>query len=199
MDSIYENNLTSKLKQATSNDEISSLTNGFNHMLTRLDEAFERQKRFTANAAHELKTPLAIIKTGAQVLNADKNAVIDDYRENGQTTITSVNRLSKIVDDLLLLASAGESVGAITEEIMLEPLFEAVESEIEQQLSTKNISINFDCGDICISSCFMFIYRAFFNLIENACKYGNENGNIEVKALKKSDFVYIIISDNAHG
>lgn len=117
VETVDEKNLSHPLPTATAQDEVGKLTEDFNGMLRRLDDAFLRQKRFTANAAHELKTPLATLKTGVQVLKADRSASLTDYQDNAEKTLHSVDRLSRIVDDLLLMASAGDTVSHGQEEV----------------------------------------------------------------------------------
>lgn len=198
-DMIDEHTLYVRLQKARYDDEVGRLTNGFNRMLTRLDDAFLRQKRFTANAAHELKTPLAAIKTGAQVLVADKDARLTDYQENIEMTLISVDRLSKIVDDLLLLASVGEATEEHNEEVLLEPLFDAIGAELSNLISMQHMSYHVDCGNLTVNGNSSLLYRAFFNLIENACKYGSDNGNIWIKASKDTAFVTVSVKDDGPG
>lgn len=199
VDTIDEHTLSVRLPEALSRDEVSKLTVGFNRMLARLDDAFLRQKRFTANAAHELKTPLATLKTGAQVLKADPNAKLSDYQENVEKTLISVDRLSKIVNDLLLLASAGEAADADTEEILFEPLFDAIGSELAPLLSMQHMNYHVECGDFSVHGNSSLLYRVFFNLIENACKYGIENGTIWINATQSANEVAVSVKDNGPG
>jgi len=199
VNTIDEHNLSMRLPEATSNDEINHLTDGFNRMLSRLDDAFLRQKRFTANAAHELKTPLATLKTGIQVLEADTGASLADYKKQNQMMLESTDRLAGIVDDLLVLASAGENRGEEKETILLEPLFEAICSELEPRLEQKRMTCHIDCGNLAVEGNPAYLYRAFFNLFDNACKYGNENGNISVKAARHSDHVEVLLWDDGPG
>lgn len=168
-------------------------------MLSRLEEAFLRQKRFTANAAHELKTPLAILKTGAQVLSSDPSATRKEYQDYAQKNLTTVNRLSVIVDDLLLLASVGEGRNQEREKVYLEPLFEAIQGELSQHLEQRNISLMFQCGEISVMGNDVFIYRAFFNLVENSCKYGRRHGHIWINAEQTGSSVIISVKDDGPG
>lgn len=199
VDTVDEHNLSMRLPEVASNDEVSRLTDGFNRMLSRLDDAFLRQKRFTANAAHELKTPLATLKTGIQVLDTDVNATLVDYQEQNQMTLESTNRLTNIVDDLLVLASAGETGGEIQETVLLEPLFDAICSELESRLEQRRMTCHVDCGDLSVIGNPAFFYRAFFNLFDNACKYGKENGNISVKATMRTDGIEVLLWDDGPG
>lgn len=199
IDTIDENNLSAKLPEAVSKDEINRLTNGFNRMLSRLDDAFLRQKRFTANAAHELKTPLATLKTGIQVLEDDSNATLADFHAQNKETLDSADRLSGIVDDLLTLASAGEAGTSIQEVIMLEPLFDAVCSELASRLEQQNMMCRIECGDLSVMGNPAYLYRAFYNLIDNACKYAGPNGNIWISAEKTDTHTLITLRDDGAG
>lgn len=199
VDTVDEHNLSVRLPNAVSNDEVSRLTDGFNRMLSRLDDAFLRQKRFTANAAHELKTPLAILKTGIQVLEDDPNATLADCHAQNKETLESTDRLAGIVDDLLVLASAGETGTEIQEDILLEPLVDSVYSELAPHLNRRGMTCHVDCGELAVKGNPAFLYRAFYNLMDNACKYGKENGSIWVKASTCSDGIEILFWDNGPG
>lgn len=199
VDTVDEHNLSMRLPEAASNDEVSRLTNGFNHMLSRLDDAFLRQKRFTANAAHELKTPLATLKTGIQVLEKDSNATLEDYHALNTGTLESVDRLAAIVDDLLVLASARENGVAEHEDVLLEPLFDAIHGELAARLQERQMTCHVSCGEISVSGNPAFLYRAFFNLMDNACKYGNTGGHIWVKASTCPNGKEILFSDDGPG
>lgn len=199
VDTIDEHNLSLRLPEAVSNDEISRLTGGFNCMLSRLDDAFLRQKRFTANAAHELKTPLATMKTGIQVLGEDSHATLADYRMQNMEMLKSADRLASIVDDLLLLASAGENGTEVQEDVLLEPLFDALHNELAFRLNEREMTCYSDCGELSVTGNIDFLYRAFFNLMENACKYGNTGGHIWIKASADADGVKVLFSDDGPG
>lgn len=196
---IDESSLSQRLPETISHDEIGVLTDSFNEMLSRLEDAFLRQKRFTANAAHELKTPLATMKTGIQVLSADKEAEIDDYKNQVQRTLTDIDRLTGIVDDLLLLASAGEGMKNEKETVWLEPLFEAIQDELTPQLEQRKIVCSIDCGEVTVSGNASLLYRTFFNLVENACKYGHTEGRIKITAKKKNREITVSVIDDGPG
>lgn len=91
---IDEQKLSEQIAETGANDEVGRLTHSFNGMMARLEDAFQRQSSFTANAAHELKTPLTIMKTGVQVLLADRAATLGDYQENGRELLDSIDRLA---------------------------------------------------------------------------------------------------------
>jgi signal transduction histidine kinase len=196
---IDEHNLSRRLPESVSRDEVSSLTRSFNHTLDRLDEAFQRQKRFSASAAHELKTPLATIKAGIQVLGIGGGATLDEYAENAHFTETSVDRMTQTVNDLLLLASAGESGGELQEEIYLDEMFEAIFGEIAPLYGGRGIDYELDCGSETLCGNASLLYRAFYNLVDNAYKYSRENGHISVSACKTGAGAKIDIADNGVG
>jgi len=196
---IDEHNLSQRLSDGTANDEVGSLTRSFNHALDRLDEAFERQKRFSASAAHELKTPLTTIKAGIQVLSLDKNTTMEEYKDNARMTETSVDRLTQTVNDLLLLASAGEDNDEIREEIYLDEMFEAIFGELTPLYESRGVTYEINCNSEMLCGNAALLYRAFYNLTENAYKYNRENGHISVSANKVDELIKIDITDNGIG
>lgn len=196
---VDENNLSSVLPEAASRDEVRELTRGFNHMLRRLEAAFHRQKRFTASAAHELKTPLSVMKAGIQVLSMDQEATVEEYRENARLMEANIDRLSKVVEDLLLLASADEGNKIETEAVDLGILCETICSEMDLLYQDKKICWKADCGEIQITGNPAMLYRALFNLIENAFKYNFQNGSVEIVAKRMSETVRIFIADSGPG
>lgn len=199
VETIDENTLSKRLPEPVSKDEVSRLTDSFNEMLSRLEDAFIRQKRFTANAAHELKTPLAVLKTGAQVLTADKGASIDDYQENMTMTLANIERLTKIVNDLLLLSSASEFVDENREEVLLEALFDAITSELAPLLDARSVTCHIQCSEYSVYGNPSLLYRIFYNLIENACKYGCVGGMIRLTARQEADRTEICVRDDGPG
>ncbi|MDO5399744.1 MAG: HAMP domain-containing sensor histidine kinase [Eubacteriales bacterium] len=199
VEAVNEKNLSHPLPTAAAQDEVGILTANFNRMLHRLDDAFLRQKRFTANAAHELKTPLATLKTGVQVLKADRSASLTDYQDHAEKTLHSVDRLSRIVDDLLLLASASDTARHDREEVMLEPLFEAIQDELVFQLESRRITCTAECGELTVTGNPAFLYRIFFNLMENACKYGHDGGHIWIHAARQGNRVSVLVQDDGPG
>jgi len=196
---IGEQDLSQRLLETISKDEVNSLTKSFNQMLDRLEQAFKRQKRFSASAAHELKTPLASMKAGIQVLRIDENTTLDEYKENARMAEISINRLTQVVDDLLLLASTGEDTEDLKEEVYLDAIFEAIFSELSPLYDNRSISYDMNCNEVVLLGNAALLYRAFYNLIDNAYKYNHENGHISVLVCKTNKGVTIDISDNGCG
>jgi len=179
---INEHNLNTKIEAKTSDDEMGSLTNSFNAMLERIKLSFENQKRFAANAAHELKTPLTTMKASLQVLKLDETPNSEDYKENLDAAEQSADRLIGIVNDLFLLSSHGKM--ELQDEISLFGLFEEIKQELGGVIQAKHIQFIMPTNDYFINGNKQLLQNAFFNIIENAIKYNKENGEVKV-ALNK--------------
>jgi signal transduction histidine kinase len=196
---IDERDLSQRLPESLSHDEVSSLTKSFNQALERLEEAFNRQKRFSASAAHELKTPLATMKAGIQVLKIDKSTTLDEYKENAQVIEASVDRLTQVVNDLLILASPNEEADELTDEVNLDAMLETIFDELSPIYEYRGITYNIECDTISFYGNAALLYRAFFNLIENSYKYNRENGSITVRGSKTNHCVRIDVEDTGIG
>ena len=196
---IDEQKLSEQIAETGANDEVGRLTHSFNGMMARLEDAFQRQSSFTANAAHELKTPLTIMKTGVQVLLADRAATLGDYQENGQDLLDSIDRLAKIVDSLLVLAANSGPGHDTDEDVMLEPLMEAIQGELSAQLDERDMSCSVICGELSVTADPALLYRVFFNLMENACKYGKQEGSICITGSRGDDGIYVCVLDDGPG
>lgn len=181
---ISENNLKERISENNKNDEISSLTCSFNAMLERLEESFWRQKRFSSNVAHELKTPLATMKTSLQVLNMGEEPTVAEYKEAVDIAEKNIIRLTNLVDDMLVLTNEGykdENVKISINELLsdivqeLDPLFEKHQIKTELLIGAESI---------CIQGNEALTYRLFYNLVENAIKYNNANGKIVISTME---------------
>lgn len=195
---ITAHNLSSTLSPVESKDEISQLTQSFNLMLERLRGAFAQQKRFTASAAHELKTPLATIKASIQVLNMDAEPSIAEYRENNRILEASVDCLSAMVDQLLFLAWEGED-GEIQEEISLKDMVEAIYEEVAPLYEEKEIQWEISGTEGVFLGNEALFYRAIYNLIENACKYNIAKGLVQIAIVEEPTAVQLSIRDSGVG
>ncbi|MFE4896018.1 sensor histidine kinase [Peribacillus butanolivorans] len=195
--SINEHNLSQRIENINTKDEIGDLAISYNKMLDRLEKSFMYQKNFAANAAHELKTPLTIIKAGIQVLKLDKSPTLEDYKGNIYITEQSTQRLIQVVDDLLALAS--EQTEELSNNIELKNLFETISDELHPLCVEKNTNIYLDICNENIIGNQTLLYRVFFNLIENAVKYNHNNGTVRVIARVNDDNITISISDTGIG
>ena len=196
---IDERDLSQRLTASLSDDEVSILTKSFNQTLERLEEAFNRQKRFSASAAHELKTPLATMKAGIQVLKIDEATTLEEYKENAHMMEVSVDRLTKVVNDLLILASPNEEAEELMEEVYLDAMLETIFDELSPVYEYLKITYNIKCDSISFYGNASLLYRAFFNLIENSYKYNRENGSITIRGSIVNKCIRIDVVDTGIG
>lgn len=194
---ITEHNLKDRIPTFIAKDEIGSLANSFNAMLERLNESFLRQKRFSASVSHELKTPLSIMNAGIQVLQLDDEPTVSDYKETIEMAERNIKRLMNIVDDLFVLTN--ESNTDFADKIDLKQLFLQIKLELEPLYNKKNIYITQEFEFDTIKGNATLVYRAFFNLFENAMKYNIANGKIAIKTVIENNVEKIIISDSGRG
>lgn len=190
---IGGNDLSKRIGVPQTKDEMEALARSFNELLTRLERDFEKEKRFSANAAHELKTPLATIMTSAQVLAMDPTSSIADHREYLDVTLQSVRRLSRVVDGLLLLG--GASLDAPFEAVDLAQMLDEIEQELAPLYDEKNIALSHDLQPVALHGDPVLLYRAFFNLMENAMKYAGDHGAVTVASRSDDEGCVICISN----
>lgn len=193
---ISEDNLQKRIPYVNRSDEVGALGHSFNTMLDRLERSFLRQKQFSANVAHELKTPLATISAGIQVLNLEEEPTISDYKEIIETTERNVNRLMKVVDDLLSLYEQEEFN---TTPIDLHDMFISILRELSPILEERHIETEFRFGLKKVYGNQVLLYRACFNLMENAVKYNKDAGRVSVETNGEDGVGQIIITDTGHG
>ncbi len=197
--SIDEENISERLDIISHDEQIVSLTQSFNHVLDRLEDAFERQKLFSANASHELKTPLAVMKASIQVLKLDDDTTIEEYKENAEVIEESVNRLIKVTENLMLLSFVSEEQPKINEEIDVQDMIESVLGDMGTFYSKNLINVQYETNGfskVVVKGNRALIYRVIYNLVENAYKYNIENGYIEISS-EKSDSKFMLKISNS--
>jgi Signal transduction histidine kinase len=180
---IDENNLETKIGTTGGSSEVSRLTHSFNSMLDKLSLAFETQKRFAQNAAHELKTPLAGIMTNIEVLQLDEVPTEEEYKEVIKLTKENTERLIDLVQNLLMLNHSLDEKNITT--LYVRTMFEQIIADLQADISVKGITVCID-GDILLMGDKYLLERAFFNLVQNAVKYNKINGCINISAQKNS-------------
>lgn len=176
--------------------EFRVLSKSFNQMLYRLSASFENQRQLTGRAAHELRTPLAVI---ASQLDLYKDLPMTDAeREDLILKIKNeTDRLSKLLTSLLDMSELNSIPR--NEKIELLPLIDEVIQDLSYLADEKNISIRNKCEEINILGSDILLYRVFFNLIENAIKYNKENGFINISSMKDNNCAEIFIEDSGIG
>lgn len=194
---VDEQNLDKKVELAGAQGEVLVLTESFNGMLDRLKDAFLIQKSFAANAAHELKTPLAVIKSSLQVLEMNPCPRTEDYQEFMQDTGKSLERIIKTVEGLLSLANLAS---VETDQLMdVSDLLYQAEQELSGKAKSAQVEISVSGDRVQVFGNPSLLYRAFYNLIENAIKYNRAGGYVHILQMQKEDHVTIRFEDNGIG
>ena len=175
---IQAQNLAESLEIPDSNDEISQLTISFNEMLSRLDDAFTAQKQFSASAAHELRTPLAVIQTNLEVFARKKEPSTEEYQKIFTMLQEQTGRLSHLAE--VLLDMTGIQTVERSETISLAELTEEVFCDLASIADQKQIELIQNEGDCTVTGSYLLLYRAVYNLVENAIKYNHPSGKVTV-------------------
>lgn len=189
--------LSKRISIPQTKDEIENLSRSFNQLFERLEREFEKEKRFSVNVAHELKTPLATIMTSAQVLKLNDQTTAEEYRENLDVTLQSIKRLSHVLDGLLMLNS--EETKMDFEPVDIVHMLGEIEKELKPCYCEKDILLTYDLQADTVMGNQLLLYRAFFNLIENAYKYTEKSGSITISSYCLEKETIICIADTGIG
>ena len=178
--------------------ELNQLSVSYNKMLERLSDAFEIQRQFTANAAHELRTPLALMQVQLDLYHSNSHPDNDADTVQMIKMVTEQNdRLNKMVKTLLDMSEL-QTVGR-DDEIILDALVDEVLEDLEPLAEGKNIRLIGKCKDITMVGSDILIYRLVYNLVENAIKYNHSGGQVTVTADRKEKHVYLSVKDTGTG
>lgn len=177
--------------------EFRQLSISVNLMLDRLSESFAMQRQFSGNAAHELRTPLAIMQTKLELFAAEHKNMEDDTAELVRSQAEQLDRLSKLVHTLLEMSNL--SSAPRSDRIELAPLVEEIITDLTPLASQNDITMEQDCDNVVITGSDALIYRLVFNLIENAVKYNRRGGSVSVSVHKESSDVVVRVSDTGCG
>lgn len=197
MERLQAENLSEQLEIPATDDEIARLTRSFNLMRNRLDQAFAAQRQFSANAAHELRTPLAVIQTKLDVLRKRKEPTPEEYRETVAMLSEQTGRLSDLVSVLLEMTEL-QTVQR-TDEIALSALVEEVLCDLAQVADKKGVKLMQEQGEATLVGNDPLIYRAVYNLVENAIKYNRPNGSVTVGIKTENDSILLSVKDTGTG
>ena len=184
---IEAQNLSESLEVPDTNDEISRLTGSFNKMLSRLDDAFTAQKQFSASAAHELRTPLAVMQTNLEVFARKKTPTIEEYQDIFGMIQNQTERLSHLSE--VLLDMTGIQTIERSETISLAELTDEVLCDLTSIAEQKQIKLIQEDGDCTITGSYLLLYRAVYNLVENAIKYNHPGGKVTVNIQQKKSLL----------
>ena len=199
---IQAQNLSTQLPVPNSKDEIAQLTSSFNEMLTRLDNAFSTQKQFSANAAHELRTPLAVLQTNLEVFEKKQKPEMIEDRQLFTMIKEQTARLSQLVGTLLDMTNL-KSVPR-TDQVSLEELVDEVFCDLDPIAEKAGISIHFNDSSnqdlhTDVTGSYVLLYRAVYNLVENAIKYNRPHGSVSVSVKQENGQAMVLVTDTGIG
>lgn len=197
IEDIQAKNLKAPILSKSNSTEIERLTLAFNRLLLRLEETFATQRQFSANAAHELRTPLAVMSTKFEVFEKNKNPDEADYKEAINMARTQTDRLSHVIDILLEMTELQSAPKS--DSISLSEIIEEVICDLVAVAEKKHISLIQEDGEARLTGSDTLVYRAIYNLIENAIKYNKEGGKVSVAITEDENFAKVIITDTGSG
>lgn len=195
---ISANTLNTRLALDGPEDEVKELADTFDAMLGRLEQTFDQQSRFIGDVAHELRTPLASLRTNLEVVTADEHATLDDYREMTDAQERALNRLESVVADLLILAKSEQPL--VHSDVSLNALLEEVIADLKQRASERGVTLRLSSTtEIVIPGNETLLARVFSNLIENGINYNLSGGEVLVMLDRKECLAVVNISDTGIG
>lgn len=198
IEEVQAQNLADSRIEENEVKELNQLSVSYNKMLERLSEAFEVQRQFTANAAHELRTPLALMQVQLDLYNSTEHPGNDECTGHTIAMITEQNeRLSKMVKTLLDMSELRITVR--DEKIMVDALVEEVLEDLEPLAAEKNVELIGKCNPVTMTGSDILIYRLVYNLVENAIKYNHPEGKVTVTACQKEKKVILSVADTGSG
>ena len=198
IEEVQAQNLSDSRIEENNVKELNQLGISYNKMLERLSEAFEIQRQFTANAAHELRTPLALMQVQLDLYNSASHPGNDADTLQTIKMVTEQNdKLNRMVKTLLDMSEL-QTVGR-DDKIILDAIVEEVLADLEPLAMEKNIKLIGKCEDATMIGSDILIYRLVYNLVENAIKYNHPLGQVTVTAYQRNKHVYLSVEDTGSG
>lgn len=198
IEEVQAQNLSDSRIEENNVKELNQLGISYNKMLERLSEAFEIQRQFTANAAHELRTPLALMQVQLDLYNSASHPGNDADTLQTIKMVTEQNdKLNRMVKTLLDMSEL-QTVGR-DDKIVLDAIVEEVLADLEPLAVEKNIKLIGKCEDATMIGSDILIYRLVYNLVENAIKYNHPLGQVTVTAYQRNKHVYLSVEDTGSG
>ena len=198
IEEVQAQNLSDSRIEENKFSELNQLSVSYNKMLERLSEAFKLQRQFTANAAHELRTPLAVMQLQIDLYNSSKHPDNDTSAQQTISMITEqTERLSKMVRTLLDMSEL--QTIARDEEIAISALVEEVLADLAPLAQEKGINLIEKCDNVLLMGSDILIYRLVYNLVENAIKYNFSGGTVTVTATQQNSQLHLTVEDTGNG
>lgn len=199
-DRITRNSLNERISLPANKDELFTLTSSINQLLDRMQDAIEREKQFTADASHQLRTPLAVLKGTLEVLiRKPRNS--EEYEEKISSSIQEINRISEVVEQLLILARFDKSSQLIAQQsVNLQTALDDVLHRYRVAILDENLSVNVQVSDSTeVLSNPYYLDLILDNLLSNAIKYSLSNATIDLAIFTKNNQICCQIKDNGIG
>lgn len=199
-DRITRNNLNERVSLPPNKDELYMLASSINKLLDRIQSAMEREKQFTADASHQLRTPLAVLKGTLEVL-VRKSRTEEEYKVKIKSSIDEIDRISVIVNQLLILARFDKTNQKLTKlEVDLRIAIDDILQRFKSAIQQKQVSVNVNAGaDSYLSSDPYYVDLILENILSNAIKYAPQNGKIDIFVLSEEAELVCKIKDNGIG
>ena len=197
---ITSENLSRKVEVLAKTEETEVLINNFNSLLNRLSKAFNLERQFLGEMAHEIKTPLAVIKSNSEIALSKKRSP-EEYQESIKQTLDQVDKLSRNMESLMDFAwSQSTDLTKTFKRINLSQVLSEISSVAHYVASPKNIRVNSNIEEnILVLGKEEKLYQAIYNIVDNAVKFTPENGEVDIELYKKEDHAVIKIKDTGIG
>lgn len=196
MAQMDENNWNWAMTEPDTHDEIGQVSESFRHLMERLQESFQAQKHFAANAAHELKTPLAVMKSAIQVLHLEEKPSAEEYEETLQLCLETTEQLSQMVEELLVISNPKEEA---KEEISLKKMTEEIFQKYAAQIQEKDLVVWQQIRQDTWYTHPVLMRFLLENLLSNAVKYNQQGGSIRLTAEIKENQLHLEVADTGIG
>lgn len=196
MTQMDENNWNCAMTEPDTHDEIGQVSESFRHLMERLQESFQAQKHFAANAAHELKTPLAVMKSAIQVLHLEEKPSAEEYEETLQLCLDTTEQLSQMVEELLVISNPKEEA---KEEISLKKMTEEIFQKYAAQIQEKDLVVWQQIQQDTWYTHPVLMRFLLENLLSNAIKYNRQGGSIRLTAEIKENQLHLEVADTGIG
>ena len=196
VEQVQLNNLADMRIDEDSISEFRQLSRSFNQMLERLNNAFAAQRQFTGNAAHELRTPLALMQAQLELFSAEHPDVRPETAEFLTLLREQTERLTQMTKTLLEMSNLQQV--ARNEQLQLAPMVEEIFTDLASLAEKRSITLEAE-GDAALTGSDALIYRMLFNLTENAVKYNRLGGSVRVELAQGQEKCIIRVSDTGCG
>ena len=196
MAQMDENNWNCAMTEPDTHDEIGQVSESFRHLMERLQDSFQAQKHFAANAAHELKTPMAVMKSAIQVLHLEEKPSAEEYEETLELCLETTEQLSQMVEELLVISNPKEEA---KEEISLKKMTEEIFQKYAGQIQEKDLVVWQQVQQDTWYTHPVLMRFLLENLLSNAVKYNRQGGSIRLTAEIKENQLHLEVADTGIG